>query len=109
MLISVGDSILNIQKVYSAIIWNVYEDKKVCVSGGFLGLFPTFKNEKVFDKYELKVEYDCMDGKRYIYSSTHSDRKVLEKYTRDMITQIKGFDNELVTAALENALFGKES
>jgi hypothetical protein len=55
----------------------------------------------------IKMSYEDIDGKQWTFRGCHDpDKSVVERAIRNIMTQLKGFDNELVTAAFEQAMLG---
>jgi len=108
MLISIASSMIDVEKIYSAIISYQDEEKKVACPDGFLGIFTTYKIEKQFKNFTLTVDYLSTDGTRYIFTASNATKPPLEENLKSLINQIKGYDGELVTAAFESAVFGDQ-
>jgi len=109
MLISVGQySVLNILEVYSCVITHgTPKIKKTMVDGGFLGLyiFPTYTTTEI-ETFEVRLVYKAGDGTRTVHTMPCDDLGTAEDILKNLIKQLKNADAALVTAALEQALFG---
>ncbi len=109
MLIAIDEhTLLNIEKVRSLLIRSQPETKKVLISSGFLGMFPSYE-ETVVQKWSLEmIDTNSIDGKSYTFTQTSISRDSLEKTATRMISRLRKLENILVDEELEKVLLTAE-
>jgi hypothetical protein len=110
MLIAVDDGfVINLKEFDTMSLTTMTKKVKKKVSGGFLGLFPTFESEDKIDKWALTIFYTKPDGSKTSYCITCEDRKELCKSARRVLKQIQQYDPSVITAAFEEAFFKEDT
>ena len=105
MIVTIGTSVISMDKFESAIIKHVKEKQKVLVSNGFLGLWPIYETKEITTAYKLEICY-IRGLKGYTFSSISEDHPLLQEQIKSLVRQIKGYDNDAITKAMEDALLG---
>ena len=107
MLINIGNSVIEMDKLESMIMNSVEEKKKVMKSPGFLGLFPEYETTEAVTGYKLEVKY-LRGIQTWTFTNHAPDSKTLKDIMASVIFQIKGYDNDAVSVALEQAILGDQ-
>ncbi len=105
MVIVFGENtILNVDKVISLLIKYTPQEERTKTSSGFFGLFPTYETTKR-DEWTLEFQYTggVVGNMEYTYTSRSSNYQRLVEQAKQIILQIKKYDNTIIDQAFEDA------